>query len=332
MPWLLSCHWEWLFNPGGIHPVPQTTFVFQRWTLHNPEREHPVIAWKTTLICFDSFYCRTSSLGGSLRTCVSARRKTFIKALVDFGLTLWSKTPYCASTPIDGVAHEVRWQKAHWSLLFNSDPYFLYFIPLPCHLMFPGNKDETLVPSLSRSPVFSPQVSGNQQGAELKRTFSCELFHFYFHGFSSRLPHYSSRLIFSVNCCTRFKSLLCTDLNHIQYRYLFPLPPPPSDEQSSLLAAIHAGYLPEPSGTLLKMGEALKAQTLPMLNKNTSAKSILASLCGRPGGWKAENEATKIPQRRTKGCIQTLQHVGLTHAGLFIKEQIPYFGRGTFLT
>lgn len=54
--WLLSYQGEWLFDPRGIHPVPQTTFVFQRWTLHNPVREHPVIARKTTLICFDSFY------------------------------------------------------------------------------------------------------------------------------------------------------------------------------------------------------------------------------------------------------------------------------------
>lgn len=174
----------------------------------------------------------------SLRWFLHQQKKRFIKASVDFGLTLWSKTPYCASTPIDGIVHEVCWQKAHWSLLFNSDPYF---IPLSCHLMFPGNKDETLVPSFSCSPVFSPQVAGNQQGPSWKGHSAVNSFIFSFTVFPLDNLITSSSLMFSMYCCTSFKPLPCTDLNHIQYRHLFPLPPLASDEQRSLLAAKHAG-------------------------------------------------------------------------------------------
>lgn len=48
---------------------PQTAFVFQWWTLHNPVREHPVMDLKNNI----DLLTLTSSLGGSLE-----KNKTFL--------------------------------------------------------------------------------------------------------------------------------------------------------------------------------------------------------------------------------------------------------------
>lgn len=141
-------HKQLLFSSGG----PYVT----QWgnTLSWPEKQH----WFVNINFFSGWISRkkqniSTSLSGGF--CISRKKKRFVKALVDFCFTLWCKTPHCASVPIDGVAREVCWQRAHWSLLFNSDPYFVYSILLSqCHLMFPGNEDKTLVPSLKCSPLF----------------------------------------------------------------------------------------------------------------------------------------------------------------------------------
>lgn len=137
-------------------------YITQRGnTLSQPEKQH----WFVTLLNFIAGWISSKTASVSVCLVFALARKRFVKARVDLYFILFCRTPYRASIPVNGVALEICWQRAHWSLLLNCDPYFLCAILLSqCHGMFPAKEDKTQVPS-SKEPFSSGLCSGFRKAA-----------------------------------------------------------------------------------------------------------------------------------------------------------------------
>lgn len=140
-----ECYWmtclkDRLFHSREIRPNETPTALFLHClTLHNQLGEHPVTAWKTTLICY---VCRTSLLNGlfpnflpSLSGCLAGNDLSRIK--LGFFFNSLSCLHFC-------------WWSSSWDLLAESPlilapPSLTVFFP---PATFPG-RDNKQIPSFA---------------------------------------------------------------------------------------------------------------------------------------------------------------------------------------
>lgn len=213
-------------------------------SLCNPKREHPSTVWKTTLICYIvETHCWVDLLQKLavfvfVSQILSVKlRKRLVKVRGDLRFTLWCTTPYRASIPVDGVAHEISWQKACWSLLLSCDPYFFYSVPFcQSHRMFPGKWDKNTNTCLFGTVIRLQETSRTL----VKNSLIFKIYYTLFFAYDI-----IAWWITQITPISFFNVVLLkyTSPNYSNlYQYRSPLPLLLFDEQNSITESINSSY------------------------------------------------------------------------------------------